>query len=72
MTIPAVSKEQYIPTSEQPVSNSLGEPSVIRNIPMAKMDPVKEPEQKAQEPSSSSSGGGLLDFAKGFFIKKMT
>jgi hypothetical protein len=66
-----VSNEKYIPTSEQPVSNSIGEPSVIRNIPMAKMDPVKEPEQKVQEPPSSS-GGGLLDFAKGFFIKKMT
>jgi len=74
MTIPVGSNEQ--PPSEQSGSNSFGEPSsVVRNISMAKMEPVKmdsalEPEPKAPEPSSS--GGGLLDFAKGFFIKKMT
>jgi hypothetical protein len=72
MTIPALSNAAE-PVSEQP--ESFGGSSVIRSIPMAKMDPVKMdsvPEPKAQEPPSSSSGGGLLDFAKGFFIKKMT
>ena len=71
MTIPAVSNVQE-PQSGQP--ESFGEPSVIRNIPMAKMEPVKmdlASETKAPEPPVSS-GGGLLDFAKGFFIKKMT
>ena len=51
-----------------------GEPSVVRNISMNKMEPVMdsalEPAQKPAEPASSA-GGGLLDFAKGFFIKKM-
>jgi DNA-directed RNA polymerase II subunit RPB2 len=73
MTIPAA---QDIPTGDHSGSNSFGEPSsVVRNISMAKMEPVKmdsvlEPEPKVPEPASS--GGGLLDFAKGFFIKKMT
>jgi len=52
-----------------------GEPSVIRNISMNKMDTVMDsaldPVPKAAETTSSSSGGGLFDFAKGFFIKKM-
>jgi DNA-directed RNA polymerase II subunit RPB2 len=74
MTIPAVSGSQEMPNGGQ--SDSFGEPSVIRNISMAKMEPVKmdsalEPETKAPE-HGSSGGGGLLDFAKGFFIKKMT
>lgn len=57
-------------------SNSFnGESSVIRNISMDKMQPVMDsgldPIQKPAEPIGSG-GGGLLDFAKGFFIKKMT
>uniref|UniRef100_A0A6C0HIP2 DNA-directed RNA polymerase n=1 Tax=viral metagenome TaxID=1070528 RepID=A0A6C0HIP2_9ZZZZ len=52
-----------------------GEPSVIRNISMASPEPVKMDSalEPAPKPSSESSfsGGGLLDFAKGFFIKKM-
>uniref|UniRef100_A0A6C0JXQ0 DNA-directed RNA polymerase n=1 Tax=viral metagenome TaxID=1070528 RepID=A0A6C0JXQ0_9ZZZZ len=72
MTIPAVSNA-VVPNGEQ--ADTIGEPSIIRNISMpkmeqTKMDSVLEPEPKSPEPSSS--GGGLLDFAKGFFIKKMT
>jgi hypothetical protein len=74
MTIPAGSSSPELSNSGQ--SGSIGEPSVSRNISMAKMEPAKmgsfiEPEEKREEPQSSG-GGGLLDFAKGFFIKKMT
>jgi DNA-directed RNA polymerase II subunit RPB2 len=80
MTIPAVSSSPELSNSGQPeLSSFSGGSGAIRNISMAKMEPVNTEssavlESKVPEPpaSSSSGGGGLLDFAKGFFIKKMT
>jgi hypothetical protein len=74
MTIPAPSATSEMPNEHTP-SPFNGESSVIRNISMAKMEPAKTDsiaEAPSKEPEPSSSGGGLLDFAKGFFIKKMT
>jgi hypothetical protein len=78
MTIPSASTDgKEIEQTSQGDSASIGEPSVIRNISMDKMQPVigsaLEPAQKpAESINAGGSGGGLLDFAKGFFIKKMT
>ena len=74
MTIPATSSTTEMPNEHTP-SPFNGESSVIRNISMDKMEPAKTDsisEAPSKEPEPSSSGGGLLDFAKGFFIKKMT
>ena len=80
MTIPAVSSSPELSNSGQPdLSSFSGGSGAIRNISMAKMEPVKTEssvvlESKVPEltTSSSSGSGGILDFAKGFFIKKMT
>jgi hypothetical protein len=80
MTIPTVSSSPELSNSGQPdLSSFSGGSSALRNISMAKMEPVTteslaELESKVPEPTTSSSSGGvgLLDFAKGFFIKKMT
>jgi DNA-directed RNA polymerase II subunit RPB2 len=76
MTIPSASTDgKQLEQRSQGDSASIGEPSVIRNISMDKMQPAMdsalEPPQKPAEPINAG-GGGLLDFAKGFFIKKMT
>jgi hypothetical protein len=59
-------------------SSFSGGSSAIQNISMAKMEPAKTDSfadqalKAPEQTSSSNSSGGLLDFAKGFFIKKMT
>jgi hypothetical protein len=76
MTVPAFSGIPESTNGEQSDSSFAGGSEAIRNISMAEMAPAKNeylPEQasKAPEPmANASSGGGLFDFAKGFFIKK--
>jgi len=44
----------------------------VRNVSISEpiMNPAEEPREPVAE-TPKSVGGGLLDFAKGFFIKKM-
>ena len=58
----------YVPTADN---------GMIRNISMPTVEPAKSskhvetmPEEKPAD-SGATTGGGLLDFAKGFFIKKV-
>jgi hypothetical protein len=74
MTIPSSQNQEPLQsTNDIPFTNS-----VIRNVSMDQMEPVKSRSIEISEPKpvepevSGGGGGGLLDFAKGFFIKKMT
>jgi hypothetical protein len=79
MTIPAVSNTPELMNGGQPEPSSFsGGSGAIQNISMTKMEPAKTDSfadqvlKAPEQTSSSNSSGGLLDFAKGFFIKKMT
>jgi DNA-directed RNA polymerase II subunit RPB2 len=78
-TIPAGSSTPELMNGGQSEPSSFsGGSSAIQNISMAKMEPAKTDSfadqalKAPEQTSSSNSSGGLLDFAKGFFIKKMT
>jgi hypothetical protein len=78
-TIPAGSSTPELMNGGQPESSSFsGGSGAIQYISMAKMEPDKsnslgeQPVKAPEQTASGSSSGGLLDFAKGFFIKKMT
>jgi DNA-directed RNA polymerase II subunit RPB2 len=77
MTIPSSTAAPGEPGSSiDNMYSSSNDGGIIRNISMPQVESAKiKPEEPATEMKppepAATSGGGLLDFAKGFFIKKM-